>query len=219
MSDKGFLFFHDWADPLRELSGDEFKEMFFAMYDFQVNDIPPPEFDGTLKIIGAFVFPQLDRRKASSYGGKKGMQKRWENSIPNKGLNNPPNKGLNNEPITQDKDKDKDKTKQDIDNTPSGGVGGEGFERFWSIYPKKTGRDAAREAYNTLSITDVDELIQLVERWKSSAEWKKESGRYIRQAEKFLTEIFPERINPPDYNEDADGFWNEAVEAGKRRNS
>ena len=68
-----------------------------------------------------------------------------------------------------------------------------------------------------LSVTDVDELCRLVERWKSSAEWKREGGRYVKQAAKFLEEIFPERVNPPGYNEAAEGFWNEAVEVELRR--
>ena len=96
-------------------------------------------------------------------------------------------------------------------------MGGEGFDRFWEIYPKKTGKDAAREAYASLSDINADELCLLVERWKNSAEWKRENGRFIKQPAKFLTEIYAERVNPPDYNEDAEGFWNDAVEAGKRR--
>ncbi len=90
------------------------------MYDYQTEDTPPPKFDGTLGIISAFVFPQLERRKASSEGGKRGMQERWKGNTTNKVVNKPLNKGLNNIPITQDKDKDKDKDKDiDIDTPPT----------------------------------------------------------------------------------------------------
>ncbi len=111
MADKGFLFFRDWYEPMRQLPAEEFKTIFYAMIDYQENDVPPPSFSGALGIISAFVFPQLERRKLCSKAGKAGMQKRWKEnaaSPPFVGVNN----DVNNKTIAQDKDKDKDK---DID--------------------------------------------------------------------------------------------------------
>lgn len=199
--DKGFLFDHTWEKQFRKLSPDAFHRTFWELYDYQRNGIQVPEHEDPLEdCIVSFVVPQIQNRLNGAKAG----------GTPPPNLS--PEAGGTPLKLSQDK------LKQDkVSYTPSGGVGDEGFEKFWSIYPKKTGKDAAREVYRALSVTDVNELCQLVERWKSSAEWKRDGGRYIKQPAKFLTEIFAERVNPPDYNEDADGFWNEAVEAELRR--
>lgn len=184
MADKGFLFFHDWAHPLRQLTGDEFKALFFAMYDFQTEDTPPPKFDGTLGIISAFVFPQLERRKASSEGGKRGMHERWKGNTPNKGVNKPLNKGLNNIPITQDKDKDIDKDIDiDIDTppTPSEGESDERFTVFWDMYPRKEGKQNARKAWDKLCPDEelLYRILDAIALQKESDQWMRDNGRYI----------------------------------------
>ena len=52
------------------------------------------------------------------------------------------------------------------------------FDAFWSAYPKKVGKEAARKAYAKVKV-DADVLIRAVERQKLSTQWKKDGGQYI----------------------------------------
>lgn len=52
------------------------------------------------------------------------------------------------------------------------------FERFWSVYPKKVGKQAALSAYKKVKVP-VDTLIAAVEAQKASKQWTKDNGQYI----------------------------------------
>ncbi|MBR6678307.1 MAG: hypothetical protein IKL23_06225 [Oscillospiraceae bacterium] len=62
-----------------------------------------------------------------------------------------------------------------------------GFESFWNIYPVKLGKEAARKAWQQLS-PDADAVCAATEQWKRSKQWKKEEGRFIPRAAKYLLE-------------------------------
>ena len=52
----------------------DFKNLFWALYDYQLHDVKPPEFKGEVDILASLIIPQLKRRKdkvrAGSLGGK-----------------------------------------------------------------------------------------------------------------------------------------------------
>jgi len=52
------------------------------------------------------------------------------------------------------------------------------FDRFWDVYPKKVGKDAARKAFAKVKV-QADDLITAVETQKQSAQWKKNNGQFI----------------------------------------
>ena len=52
------------------------------------------------------------------------------------------------------------------------------FDRFWEIYPKKVGKEAARRAFAKVK-APTDTLITAVEAQKHSPQWEKENGRFI----------------------------------------
>lgn len=182
-TDNGFLFFFDWVKPFGQLSGDEFKEIFFAMIEYQQNGTPPPEYEGTLGIVASFVFPQLERRKACSEAGRAGMSKRWD-----KGANNGVNNTLINKSITQDKTRhrqDKD-IRQDIDTStpnPPKGVDAitERFNTFWEAYPKKTGKGAAEKAFRKIKPSGdlLQKMLKAIEAQKRSDQWRRDNGQFI----------------------------------------
>lgn len=76
---------------------------------------------------------------------------------------------------SQDKDKDKEKDKDN--NIPPKPPTGD-FERFWSAYPKKVGKEAARKAFQKVK-APVDTLIAAISAQKRSTQWIKDNGRYI----------------------------------------
>lgn len=52
------------------------------------------------------------------------------------------------------------------------------FERFWAVYPKKVGKQAALSAYKKVKVP-VDTLIAAVEAQKRTAQWTRDNGQYI----------------------------------------
>ena len=60
--DQGVLIFNEWFESARGLSGLEFKKLFLAMYDYQVNGKTPPTFTPKGETLAKVVFPCLKRR-------------------------------------------------------------------------------------------------------------------------------------------------------------
>ena len=68
----GFLVLNEWIPALRSLSGDECKELLFALIDRQQKGIPVPKFDGQLGIYAQMIEPTIKRRLDGQKGGRKG---------------------------------------------------------------------------------------------------------------------------------------------------
>ena len=60
--DQGVLIFNEWFESARGLSGLEFKKLFLAMYDYQVNGKTPPTFTPKGETLAKVVFPCIKRR-------------------------------------------------------------------------------------------------------------------------------------------------------------
>ena len=56
------------------------------------------------------------------------------------------------------------------------------FDQFWSVYPKKSGKQTARKAWNAKankSKPAIEAIIAAVSSAKESKQWSEDSGRYI----------------------------------------
>lgn len=64
----------------------------------------------------------------------------------------------------------------------------ERFERFWAAYPKKQGEGGAKSTWRKLAPSEeqTESILRGLEKAKRSAQWQREGGRYIPQAEKWL---------------------------------
>ena len=183
---KGFLFFDDWEKPFRKLSGDEFKALFWAMFDFQKNGTEPPEFNGASSLIADFVFPQLDRRLQKQQEGRENAEKRWnkEDTQSTKSdlldTHKQPNDHL------MHKDKTKDKTKDENIDSPlkppvGADVTAERFDAFWNAYPKKIGKGGAEKAFKKIKPSGdlLQKMLDAVEQQRQSDQWRRDNGQYI----------------------------------------
>ncbi|MBR7010022.1 MAG: hypothetical protein IKI02_03805 [Oscillospiraceae bacterium] len=54
----------------------------------------------------------------------------------------------------------------------------EDFERFWQVYPRKVGKQAARKAFDRVGVP-VERLLAALERQRADPQWRRENGRYI----------------------------------------
>lgn len=64
---------------------------------------------------------------------------------------------------------------------PQGDAGGELFDRFWALYPKKRNKPAALRAWRRLNPTAAlcMTMSRALKRQMSSEEWQKDGGRYV----------------------------------------
>lgn len=53
------------------------------------------------------------------------------------------------------------------------------FDTFWAVYPKKTGKEAARKAFKKIPKSAHPLLVPAVEAQKKSRQWMEENGRFI----------------------------------------
>lgn len=55
---------------------------------------------------------------------------------------------------------------------------GTGFEEFWKVYPRKEGKQKARQAFEKVTVP-LETLLQALEQQKQSAQWTKDGGQFI----------------------------------------
>ena len=79
MSDisKGVLIYNEWFESMQSLSAKDYKALMIAIYNAQINNIPPPEFTGRSKIVATIIFPCIERRKSQSERGYLGAVARY----------------------------------------------------------------------------------------------------------------------------------------------
>lgn len=103
--------------------------------------------------------------------------KQDENSLQNNGLESKPEfSATPNSPNVHRK-----KYLEEIKKKPTSPQGGDGFDLFWSKYPRKIGKQAALKAWKrTASIRpSLDDLCAALECQKRSPQWQKDGGQYI----------------------------------------
>ena len=62
---------------------------------------------------------------------------------------------------------------------PNPNMRAEEFEKFWTAYPKKVGKQAALKAFEKVPKEAYPKLVPAVERQKKSQQWQREDGRFI----------------------------------------
>lgn len=90
------------------------------------------------------------------------------------------------------------------------------FYVFWSSYPRKVGKPAARQAWNRLHLRknaplEPQKLMDGLERWKQTEQWQKEGGNFIPYPATFLNQ---RRWEDTSYTE-VRGRWPRVEPSGK----
>lgn len=112
----------------------------------------------------ATSYKLIDISKSSQNSSRNGIQDSSQNSSQNSSRNG-------SALIIQDKTK----------NTPIPPKGDERFDRFWSAYPRKTGKDAARKAFARRKVNDelLQQMLDAIETQKHSEQWTRNGGQFI----------------------------------------
>jgi hypothetical protein len=68
-------------------------------------------------------------------------------------------------------------------------VGGDGFEKFWDLYPVKIAKNEAYAVWKE-KMPDTQTVLKALEAWMRSKRWTKDGGNYIPRAGKFLEQEY-----------------------------
>ncbi|WP_353177608.1 hypothetical protein [Delftia acidovorans] len=95
--------------------------------------------------------------------------------------------------VTTDKDKDKEKNTPQPPKgceRPDSAAESEGFTEFWSVYPRKVGKDAARKAFAKRKPDPelLAKMLAAVAIQAKSAQWQRDGGQYIPHPSTWLNE-------------------------------
>lgn len=171
--------YYDWVEQMAALEDDERGRLFVAILEYARSGAPP-EMSGREAILFPVFKAVVDRDAQKSdamarngaTGGRasKANASKFKQTEANESKAKPTN---NIRHKTEDKEH---KTEDDI--PPKSPSEGDAFERFWSVYPRKIGKQSAKRAFERVKVP-LETLVTAVERQKCSDQWTRDNGQYI----------------------------------------
>ena len=173
-----FTFYRSFAEALRYIrkAADRAKA-YDAICDYALYGVEPDmeSLPDSVALALSVIKPILDSGNRKASAGKQGgsKSKQTESKL-EANASKPEANGKQEKEQGQEKEQDKEQMLY----TPASKPKQEAFEKFWTVYPKKVGKEAARKAFAKVK-APVDTLISAVEAQKTSAQWTKDNGQYI----------------------------------------
>lgn len=191
---KSFTFFISYWEAIEELPEKEQLPVLKAIIKYAFFG-EEQKFKGIKQAVFLLVKPTLDKSKQKSANGKQGGSKPKAN------------RKQTASDISEDKEEDKGKG---IGIGEGGGIGEQApplpdsdFEIFFSHYPVGIAKDAALDAWRKLpQDTSFLDILDSLDAWKKSSQWKDQGGRYIPRAAKWLSEGHWRTMPKPAENEE-----------------
>ena len=183
-----FTFFRSYLESALALdTKEEQADFLLAVCIYGLDGIPPEKKKGSVAAAFAAVKPNLDtslaKAKAGSAGGSASRseasesnyeadESREEANRSNEEANASNLEAIKKEEVEKgNKKKEVLKTLRQIDVD---------FDAFWSEYPKKVGKGAARKAFEKArKKATLESLVTAVRRQKCGSQWTREDGRFI----------------------------------------
>lgn len=213
----------DYAKYFGKLTTRERGELITAIFDYQIHGKTPEALSDKADMAFAFISDQLDRDR-EKYESR--CKKNTAHDLPEP----------ENSEIATDNDTDNDTDtvtdtatatatdsrtviRHEAEEAEEEKVREKDFKEFWNRYPKHYDKHSARDAYfaEVKNKKDHAELLALVEKWRTCAEWKEEGGRWVKKADRFIAEVFPTRDVPPSMDFTGSFDTEEFFEAALRR--
>ena len=207
---ESFVFYRSFAKALEKLPADQYKEIMMAICQYGLDGEATELSDPVLEAIFLLVQPQIDANAKRRENGRKGASSRWDASkaeaddskqmandgkvmandskpmathsthMPNANANANVNVNANNNPPYPP--------------LPGGGVRKdhmeERFERFWSAYPKKTGKGDARKSFLKIKPSSalLERMLSALAAASASYQWQRDKGRFIPNPSTWLNQ-------------------------------
>lgn len=178
----------------------------YALYEAE------PDFDAmpdAAAIAFALIKPVLDASKRKAAAGKAGgrprksesnqkanekqtesNQKAKEKQTESKSKHGESKQEANESEGEKEKEREKKKEDECPPISPGGGEKADtAFDSFWSAYPRKQGKGAARKAFQKArKKAALETMLSAIETQKLSAQWKRDGGQYIPQPATWLNQ-------------------------------
>lgn len=183
MSKEYIPLFLDFNDTTEDLSDEECGRLVRAIVDYANGNEPSGLITSGEKVAFKFLKGLVDRNAAISEKRSKartGCNKEEEiETNDNKDYQNETNdnKTEQNESNSTTKTKTETKTENKNQNQKTN----DGFDRFWTVYPRHVSKQAAKKAFDKLNPDEelLQTMISAVEKQRESEQWKKDSGQFI----------------------------------------
>ena len=218
LTKKSFVLYTNYAKYFAKLSTRERGELITAIFDYHITGKSSETLTDKADMAFAFICDQLDRDREKY---KSRCKKNADPDLPDEEISeNDTDNDTDNDTVTATatatdvRTNIRAKAEEEAAETK---VREKDFTEFWNKYPKHFDKRSARTAYFTevKNKKDHAELLALVEKWRFCTEWQEEGGRWVKKAERFLTEVFPTRDVPPSMDFtgsfDTDEFFHAAL--------
>lgn len=171
--------YYDWVEQMAALEDDERGRLFVAILEYARSGAPP-EMSGREAILfpvfKAVVDRDAQKSDAMARNGATGGRASKANASKFKQTETNTSKA---KPTNNIRHKTEDKEHKTEDNIPpKSPSAGDAFERFWSVYPRKIGKQSAKRAFERVKVP-LETLVTAVERQKCSDQWTRDNGQYI----------------------------------------
>lgn len=160
--------FFDWLEVTQDLTQEQKGNLIDAAVLYASGGDYQSAMTGVEIIAFRFIKGQIDRNNAiSDARSKAGSNKKDQNET----NENKTEQNGSNSPKEKENKNNKDNKKEN-DNL---------FDRFWSAYPRKVAKPAARKKFDSLNPDEqlLEKMILAVERQKQSDQWMKDGGQFI----------------------------------------
>ena len=230
MERKAFTFLRSFYEAACELTDKELQADFLmAICNYGLNG-KEPELSGELKAMFVLIKPVLDvslmRAEAGSAGGRGNRKKladesNFEAELFKSEASEEQEKATKKQKLADESnfeaDKEKEYEKEDEKEKGVKKIDAD-FETFWKEYPRKTGKGAAKRAFEKAlqKGATLESLVSAVRRQKCGSQWTRDGGQYIPHPATWLNqERWEDEVdggigngNVGQYQEAAGSKWN-----------
>ena len=171
----------EWLDTTQDLTPEEKGNLIDAVICYASGQEYEHLLTGGTKIAFRFLKGQVDRnREISEKRSAAGSITDQNGSNEIKKDQNGSNE-IKTEQIGTKLPKEKEKEKEKKEEKEKQRENQERFDRFWSAYPRKENKPAARRAFDKLKVDDglLRTMLEAIEKQKGTAQWQEDGGHFI----------------------------------------
>lgn len=175
-----FTFYRSYYDAIAELPKKERAAIILAVCEYAIYEREPVGLTPVGKTCFALIRPTLDSgRKKAANGKQGGKSSKQSASKPE----------ANRKQNAREKEREKEEEIEKEREYECKGTSPEanGFDAFFSAYPRKSHEDEARSAWIFLDPAVIPEVMRSLEAWKRSDAWAEDGGKWIPNAANWLT--------------------------------
>lgn len=168
-----------YASFFRSISRIKNKNARCAAYDavcrYAITGEEPDDLPDAAAIAFEIIKPTLDASRRKAESGSAGGRARVEANLKQTEANPKQTEANGKQEKIESKNKNKDKNKK---KNKDKCLTREEFDRFWSVYPRKVGKEKALAAFAKVEVP-LQVLLDALDKQVRSPQWKKDNGEFI----------------------------------------